>query len=72
MSVIRDEFTLAEQRELLRQRLCLQRQIIAKHLDNPKIAQAVYPRSLVMRFFMRRPDLALKLLTKVSTLLTGK
>ena len=72
MSVIHDEFTLAEKRELLRQRLRLQRQMIAKHLDDRQITQRLYPRSFVMRFLMRRPDLALKLITKFSGLLTSK
>lgn len=62
--------SLFVQRENLRQRLAVQRQIITQQL-HPAADSNDYPRSKAMRFLTQRSALAAKLLAGVALLLTG-
>lgn len=62
--------SLFVQRENLRQRLAVQRQIIAQQL-HPEADSNDYPRSKVMRFLRQRSALAAKLLAGFVSLLAG-
>lgn len=67
----RSTIPLAKQRQLLRQQLLAQRQLIAEQLDLAPVAKNGYPRSMTMRFLTQRPALIAKLLTGITTLLVG-
>jgi hypothetical protein len=71
MSSVRD-ITLFEQRQTLRLRLQEQRQLIAYRLGPAPFATSGYPRSMTMRFLTQRPDLAVRLLSGLATLLVGR
>jgi len=63
--------SLTEQRLALRQRLQAQREQIARALDPTPATGSGYPRSMTMRFLIRRPAMAAKLLAGLATLLVG-
>lgn len=65
------DISLAEQRQVLRQRLLAQRQLIAHQLGATPAVDGGYPRSMTMRFLIRRPALAARLLAGLATLLVG-
>jgi hypothetical protein len=52
---------LADQRQEIRERLQAQRQRIALQLAQTGEPPSGYPRSMTMRFFIRRPELLLRL-----------
>ena len=63
---------LAEQRQTLRLQLLAQRERIAHQLGvSPSVTNG-YPRSMTMRFLIRRPDLAVRLLAGFATLLKAR
>lgn len=64
-----DEPAFVAQRSLLRQQLRLQRESLAMQLDPMTASPGAFPRSLSMRLLMQRPDLALRGLTKLLSLL---
>lgn len=63
--------SLAEQRLELRARLQAQRGQIMRQLDPATATDSDYPRSMTMRFLIRRPALAARLLAGIATLLVG-
>jgi len=65
------DISLVEQRQGLRRRLQVQRQLIANQLGPTPRIDSGYPRSMTMRFLMRRPAMAAKLLAGLATLLVG-
>ena len=62
---------LAKQREVLRQQMLAQRQVIAEQLELTPGVKNGYPRSMTMRFLTQRPALIAKLLTGIATLFVG-
>jgi len=64
--------SLAEQRLALRRRLQAQREEIVHRLGPAPATDGGYPRSMTMRFLLRRPDLAAGLLAGLASLLAGK
>lgn len=68
---IRSTISLAKQRELLRQQMLEQRQLIAEQLELTPGVKNGYPRSMTMRFLTQRPALIAKLLTAIATLFVG-
>ncbi len=67
----KDEPSLVEQRQLLRQRLRAQRQLIAHQLGPGPMEHGSYPRSMTMRFLSRRPGMATRVLTELAIVLVG-
>lgn len=63
---------LTEQRQALRRRLLAQRQQIAQQLGPTSETSGSYPRSMTMRFLLRRPALAARLLVGATNLLRGR
>lgn len=63
--------SLAEQRLALREQIRAQRQQIAEKLDPSSDDQQSYPRSNIMRFLTKRPELSVTLLAEVAALLLG-
>jgi hypothetical protein len=66
------DVSLAEQRVALRQRLQAQREEIARRLGPLPATDGGYPRSVTMRFLVKRPALAGQLLAGLATMLVGK
>jgi hypothetical protein len=64
--------SLTEQRLALRQHLQAQREEIVHRLGPAPAIDGGYPRSMTMRFLLRRPDLAAGLLAGLASLLVGK
>lgn len=61
-----------DQCETLRRLLQRQRLLIAQQLGpTPRTANSGYPRSMTMRFLIRRSDLVARLLVELATLLIG-
>ena len=63
--------SLAERRLELRARLQAQRGQIMRQLGPATGTDNDYPRSMTMRFLIRRPALAARLLAGIATLLVG-
>lgn len=63
--------SLTAQRLALRLRLQAQREQIVRQLDPTPAIDSGYPRSMTMRFLIRRPALAARLLAGLATLLVG-
>jgi hypothetical protein len=63
--------SIAERRLELRARLQAQRGQIMRQLDPAPATDSDYPRSKSMRFLIRRPVLAARLLAGIATLLVG-
>lgn len=63
--------SLAERRQLLRMRMQVQRELISHQLGPAAGADSDYPRSMTMRFLLRRPGAAVKLVAGLATLLIG-
>ena len=55
------EVSLAVQRETIRRKIHLQRELIQTRLGPDPVENTAYPRSNIMRFFTQRPGLATKL-----------
>ena len=62
---------LAEQRLLMRKKIREQRAVIEQQLAPMQPISSTYPRSKIMRFFVQRPGLAIKLLTQVAGVFVG-
>ena len=65
------DVSIEEQRDALRKRMQLQRQVIAEKLGPPPEADTGYPRSKTMRFLTRRPGLALTVFAELMALFVG-
>jgi len=63
--------SLAEQRLALREQIRAQRQLLAERLDPPADDRQSYPRSNIMRFLTKRPELSVTLLAELASLLLG-
>jgi len=59
------------QRDVLRQRMQAQRELIAFKLGPEKPDRSAFPRSNTMRFFYERPGLASKLAIELASVLVG-
>jgi hypothetical protein len=66
------DVTLIEQRQTLRRQLVMQRQVIEHQLEPSALTTSGYPRSMTMRFLIRRPDLVVRLLTRLTKVLRSK
>jgi len=67
-----ESFTLLDtQRDVLRQRMQAQRQLIATQLGPDNTDRPTFPRSNTMRFFYERPGLAGKLAMELASVLVG-
>ena len=62
--------SLAEQRQVLRSKIAIQRQVIERQIEPAAYADG-YPRSMTMRFITRRSVPAVKILASVATLFVG-
>jgi hypothetical protein len=65
------EMSLFEQRKTLRLQMQLQREAFAHRLEDATAANDDYPRSMTMRFLVRRPDITAGLIAGAATLLAG-
>jgi len=65
------DVSIEEQRDALRKRMQLQRQVIAEKLGPPPEMDTGYPRSKTMRFLTRRPGLAATVLAELFGLIVG-
>jgi hypothetical protein len=65
------EESLVIQREKLRKQLQEQRKFIAQQFSSEKKGNNSYPRSVTMRFLIKRPVLVSRLVTELAILLTG-
>lgn len=64
--------SLAGQRRALRQKMRSQRQLIAHRIDpGPAISNSEFPRSMTMRFLLRRRVLVARVLLELLTVLMG-
>ena len=63
--------SLPEQQQALRQRMHMQRALIAQLMQPIEPAPGDFPRSLTMRFFSEHPGLAPRLLAQAATLVVG-
>lgn len=63
--------SLPEQQQALRQRMHMQRALIAQLMQPIEPAPGDFPRSLTMRFFSEHPGLATRLLAQAATLVVG-
>lgn len=63
--------SLAGQRRALRQKLRSQRQLIAHRIDPEPTASSEFPRSMTMRFLLRRRVLVARVLLELLTVLMG-
>ncbi|MEO6172381.1 MAG: hypothetical protein ABIP02_04625 [Arenimonas sp.] len=63
--------SLADQRLLMRRKIREQRAVIQGQLAPMQPISSTYPRSKIMRFFVQRPGLAVKLLTQVAGVFVG-
>lgn len=63
--------SLSEQRHQMRQKIREQRAVIENQLAPMQPISRTYPRSKIMRFFVQRPGLAVKLLTEVGGIFIG-
>jgi len=63
--------SLDVQRDALRQKMQLQRGLIALKLGPDKADRPAFPRSNTMRFFYDRPGLATKLAVELTSVLVG-
>lgn len=64
--------SLAAQRLILRRRLHAQRQVIAQQLGPRAGSDGGFPRSITMRFLVRRSALVLRLLSGLATALIAR
>jgi hypothetical protein len=62
--------SLSEQRQVLRSKIAIQRQVIEQQLE-PATKTDGYPRSMTMRFITRRSIPAVKLFAGIATLFVG-
>jgi hypothetical protein len=65
------ELPLDEQRRALRDKMRVQRQLIADQLGPGQEANGGYPRSRTMRFLTRRPGMTVAILAELAALLVG-
>ena len=65
------EESLAVQRENIRRKIHVQRELIQTRLGPEPAENSVYPRSNTMRFFTQRPGLATKLAMQVAGMFVG-
>ncbi len=66
-----NDTSLLEQRRKLRDRLVVQRKVIAQQLDPTSGVDGVYPRSMTMRFLTQHSTLAGSVFAGAATLLVG-
>jgi len=69
--ILASDVSLVDQCQMLRHELQAQRQLIAQQLKPAPTVISGYPRSMVMRFFTRRPEVVSSLLAEFATLLLG-
>lgn len=62
---------LAAQRQALRRQLLAQRQLITQQIGPVETESSGFPRSMTMRFLIRRPEPAVRLLGEFASLLIG-
>lgn len=65
------EVSLAVQRETIRRKIRVQRELIQNHLGPEEQENTAYPRSNTMRFFTQRPGLATKLAMQLAGVFVG-
>jgi len=65
------EESLVLQREKLQKQLQEQRKLIEKQLLNRVEGNDIYPRSVTMRFLSKRPELVVKILSEMVSLIVG-